>query len=56
MKKQVKIARGYRLLPQTHKKILKIQKLLNSDSEKAISTACAYFIKNFLEKSKQKAL
>ncbi|MBS1495127.1 MAG: hypothetical protein JST55_16595 [Bacteroidetes bacterium] len=45
MKKQTKKARGYRLFPQTQKQIAKIQKLLNADSDKAISTACDFFLK-----------
>lgn len=44
MKKQTKIARGYRLYPKTQKQIARIQKLLNSDSDKAIFTACDYFL------------
>jgi hypothetical protein len=56
MKKEIKVARGYRLYPKTHKKISKIQKLLDSDSDEAIYNACVYYIKNFLEKNKQKSL
>ena len=47
MKKQVRVARGYRLLPKTHKKITKIQELLNVDSEEAISTVCMFYLKNY---------
>lgn len=47
MKKQIRVARGYRLLPKTHKKITKIQALLNADSEEAISTVCMFFLKNY---------
>lgn len=55
MKKNSKIAKGYRLSPQTHKKISKIRKLLNSDSEKALSTICDYFLNLHVEaKDKEK--
>ena len=56
MKKEIKVARGYRLYPKTHKKIFKIQKLLNTDSDEAIYNACVYYIKNFLEKNKVKTI
>jgi len=49
MKRQVKIARGYRLYPKTHKKILKIQGLLKSDSEEAIAAACKLYLKTHAE-------
>jgi hypothetical protein len=55
MKKQIKKPRGYRLFPQTQKQIAKIQKLLNADSDKAISTACDFFLKQHTE-LKAKAL
>ena len=47
MKKITKIARGFRLYPKTHKKIAELQKLLKTDTDKAIYKACVHFIKNF---------
>jgi inorganic triphosphatase YgiF len=47
MKRQAKIARGYRLYPKTLKMIEKIQKMLQSDSDRAISTACNHFLKQY---------
>jgi hypothetical protein len=41
--KSNKRTRGYRLKPGTHKLISKIQKLLNSDQDEAIATACSTF-------------
>ena len=49
MKKQIKIARGYRLYPKTQNQIARIQKMLKSDSDTAISTACKFFIKEHKE-------
>jgi len=53
MKKQTKIARGYRLYPKTQNQIAKIQKMLKSDSDTAISTACKIFLKEFKENKKK---
>ena len=38
-----KIARGYRLKPATHLMIEKIRKLLKSDQDEAIASACHMF-------------
>ena len=46
-----KTARGYRLKPETHSLIVKIQKHLNSDQDKAIALACSMFF-NELSKNK----
>ncbi len=54
MKKQIKVAKGYRLFPKTHNRISKIKELLNTDSDKAISAACIFYIKNFSDKTKTK--
>jgi hypothetical protein len=45
MSKTEKIAKGYRLSQTTHNKISKIRKLMNSDSEKALSSACNLLLK-----------
>jgi hypothetical protein len=41
--KSNKKTRGYRLKPETHKLISKIQKMLNSDQDEAIASACNLF-------------
>ncbi|CAG1021878.1 hypothetical protein MTYM_01318 [Methylococcales bacterium] len=38
--KTIKTARGYRLKPETHALISKIQALMKSDQDRAISAAC----------------
>lgn len=54
MKKEVKVARGYRLYPKTQKMILKIQRILNSDADKAVSSACEIFLKEFSKNNYKK--
>lgn len=49
MKKPVKISKGYRLSPQTHRKISKIKKIMNTDSDKAIFSACVYYFEYVLK-------
>jgi len=39
-KKSVKISKGYRLKPSTHKIIYKIQELISGDQEMAVGNAC----------------
>jgi hypothetical protein len=38
-----KRTRGYRLKPETHRLIVKIQKMLKSDQDMAIAGACSMF-------------
>jgi hypothetical protein len=39
--KRVKtVPRGYRLKPETHKLIARIQKLMNANADEVINTAC----------------
>ena len=38
-----KRTRGYRLKPETHQLIVKIQKLLGSDQDMAIAGACSMY-------------
>ncbi|GEM_PF-1261336 len=38
-----KRTRGYRLKPSTHAMIVKIQKLMKSDQDEAIASACSMF-------------
>ena len=42
-KKNITIPKGYRLKPQTHKLIKKIQKQLNGSQEEIISEALKYY-------------
>lgn len=43
-KKINKISKGYRLKPETHKLVSKIQKSINGDRDEAVAAACiAYF-------------
>jgi len=39
-KKIIKISKGYRLKPSTHKLIYKIQELISGDQEMAVGNAC----------------
>ena len=41
--KTQKRTRGYRLKPATHQLIVKIQKMLKSDQDMAISSACSMY-------------
>ncbi len=43
IKKNVTIPKGYRLKPQTHKLIKKIQKQLNGSQEKILSEALKHY-------------
>ena len=42
--KSKKRTRGYRLKPSTHRLILKIQKILKSDQDEAITASCSMFL------------
>jgi len=43
-KKINKISKGYRLKPETHKLVHRIQRTINGDQDEAITAAClAYF-------------
>jgi hypothetical protein len=47
-KKINKVSKGYRLKPETHRLVNKIQKSINGDRDEAVAAAClAYF--NILE-------
>ena len=41
--KKKKVVKGYRLSPDTHKKIESIKKMLRTDFDDAINRACSYF-------------
>ena len=52
-KKITKVSKGYRLKPETHKLVNKIQKSINGDRDEAVMAACmAYF--NSLDSNAQK--
>jgi len=40
IKKVKTVPRGYRLKPETHKLIARIQKIMNANAEEVINTAC----------------
>jgi hypothetical protein len=42
-KKTCKRTRGYRLKPETHQLIVKIQRILKSDQDMAIAGACSMY-------------
>lgn len=42
-KKINKISKGYRLKPETHKLVYKIQRSINGDQDEAIMAACMAF-------------
>lgn len=49
-----KIAKGYRLRPETHEMITKIKNVLKEDSDKAINTACRKFLEEIKKKGETK--
>ena len=49
--KSKKIAKGYRLKPETHEMIKNIQKMLNGDLDYAINTACKKFLNGITKNS-----
>jgi len=56
MKKQIKTARGYRVYPNTQKLIVKIQKLLKSDADKAIASACEFYLNASVKQKNNKPI
>ncbi len=51
-KKINKVSKGYRLKPETHKLVSKIQKSINGDRDEAVMAACiAYFNMSDLNES-----
>jgi hypothetical protein len=54
-KKINKISKGYRLKPETHRLIHKIQRSINGDQDEAIMAACmAFFLQHQFTISEQK--
>jgi hypothetical protein len=49
-KKSVKISKGYRLKPSTHKLIYKIQELISGDQEMAVGNACRKYYRELKKK------
>jgi hypothetical protein len=45
-KKINKVSKGYRLKPETHKLVNKIQKSINGDRDEAVAAACAAYFNN----------
>jgi hypothetical protein len=50
-KKSIKISKGYRLKPSTHKLIYKIQELISGDQEMAVGNACRKYYRELKEKT-----
>lgn len=48
-KNTLKIARGYRLKPSTHKLIKSLQELTNADSDTVLSESCKLYYKKLIE-------
>lgn len=46
IKKAKKISKGYRLKPETHRLIDKIQKIIKSDYDKTLAIVCVEYLKN----------
>jgi hypothetical protein len=54
-KKSVKTSKGYRLNPETHLLIRRIQELISGDQEMAIGNACKKYYSALLLKKKTEA-
>lgn len=46
IKKAKKISKGYRLKPETHRLIDKIQRMIKSDYDQTLALLCAEYLKN----------
>ncbi len=46
IKKTKKISKGYRLKPETHRLIDKIQRMIKSDYDQTLSVLCTEYLKN----------
>lgn len=51
-----KIAKGYRLKPETHKIIKRIQNLLRGDIDYTLSTVCKKFLREAKQDNKSKEI
>ena len=51
-----KIAKGYRLKPETHKIIKRIQNLLRGDIDYTLSTVCKKFLRETKQHNKSKEI
>jgi len=51
--KQKKISRGYRLKPQTHELIKKLETIINANSDKVISRACKSYLRKITIEKEQ---
>jgi hypothetical protein len=52
VKKAVKISRGYRLKPSTHKLIKSIEVITDYDTDTIISNSCRLFLKTVVQNEK----
>ena len=50
--KTEKISKGYRLKPETHELVKKLQILLDTSSDSVINKACEEYYKKIIKKSK----
>jgi hypothetical protein len=48
LKKNRKVSKGYRLRPETHKKINRIQKILKTDYDDTLNLLCTVFLKEII--------
>jgi hypothetical protein len=53
-KKIIKISKGYRLKPSTHKIIYRIQELISGDQEMAVGNACRKYYRELVLKEKSR--
>ncbi len=54
-KRSGKNTRGYRLKPETHKMIVKIQNLLGSDQDEVIAAACTMLFNDLKSSNPERA-
>lgn len=47
LKKDKKISKGYRLRPETHKMIAKVQKILKTDYDDTLTLLCKKFLNTY---------
>ncbi len=55
-KKINKISKGYRLKPETHNLVYKIQKAINGDQDEAIANACRMYYNELSSKQPKNSL
>jgi hypothetical protein len=55
VKKTVKISRGYRLKPSTHKLIKSLESIAALDTDTILSNSCKLFLKTLMQNEKTAA-